>query len=98
MTKLIMLCASLSLALTILVHALFPINYNLNNAVDHAPFVTVEAYALTDEKAVDVEGNYIYTDDDITLDRGYYYELTFKNDVMIKAIKLNNNKVVKNYE
>ena len=96
MKKLIMLCASLSLALTILVHSLYPIDYDLKNAVDHAPLVTVEAYALTDEKAVDVEGNYIYTDG-IALDRGYYYELTFKNDVMIKAIKLNN-KVVKNYE
>ena len=97
MKKLIMLCASLSLALTILVHALFPIDYKLNNAVDYAPLVTVEAYSLTDEKAVDVEGNYIYTDEGIFLERGYYYELTFKNDTMIKAIKLNNNKVVKNY-
>ena len=90
MKKLIMLCASLSLALTITVNSLFPIDYNLNNAVDYAPLVTVEAYSLTDEKAVDVEGNYIHVDEGITLDSGYYYELSFKNDTMVKAIKLNN--------
>ena len=90
MKKLIMLVASASLVLTILVNTLLPIDYNLINAVDHAPLVTVEAYSLTDEKAVDVEGNYIYVDEGITLDRGYYYELRFKNDTMVKAIKLNN--------
>lgn len=90
MKKLILICASLSLALTIAINTLFPIEYGLNNAVDHAPLVTVEAYSLTDEKAVDVEGNYIYVDEGITLDSGYYYELSFKNDTMVKAIKLNN--------
>ena len=84
-----MLCASLSLALTILVHSVYPIDYGLKNAIDYTPLVTVEAYSLTDEKAVDIEGNYIYVDEGITLDSGYYYELSFKNDSMIKAIKIN---------
>ena len=85
MKKLIMLCASLSLALTILVHALYPINYK--KAVIYAPLTCVNAYAISEAEAVEVDGSSIFVESGLKFKEGFSYKVCFKNDTMVSIEK-----------
>ena len=87
MKKLIMLCASLSLALTILVNKLFPIDYS--EAVIYAPINCVNAYAISEAEAVEVDGTSIFAEDDLKFKVGSSYKVCFKNDYMVSLEKIN---------
>ena len=89
MKKLIMLCASLSLALTILVNTLLPIDYS--EAVLYAPLTCVNAYAISDIEAVEVEvdGTSIFIENGLKFKEGFSYKVCFKNDTMISVEKIN---------
>ena len=87
MKKIIMLCASLSLALTILVNKLYPIDYS--EAVINAPLTCVNAYAISDIEAVEVDGTSIYVENNLNFKKGISYNVCFKNDTMISVEKIN---------
>ena len=87
MKKLIMLCASLSLALTILVNSLYPIDYD--QAVIYAPLTCVNAYAISEAEAVEIDGTSIYVENGLKFKEGFSYKVCFKNDTMISVEKIN---------
>ena len=87
MKKLIMLVASLSLALTITLNTLFPIDYN--EAVIYAPLTCVNAYAISEAEAVEVDGTSIFIENDLKFEKGISYKVCFKNDTMISVEKIN---------
>ena len=87
MKKLIMLCASLSLALTILVNALLPIDYS--EAVINAPLTCVNAYAISEAEAIEVDGTSIFIENGLKFKEGFSYKVCFKNDTMISVEKIN---------
>ena len=85
MKKLIMLCASLSLALTILVNSLYPIDYD--QAVIYAPLTCVNAYAISEAEAVEIDGTSIYVENGLKFKEGFSYKVCFKNDIMVSLEK-----------
>ena len=87
MKKLILICASLSLALTILVNKLYPIDYN--QAVIYAPLTCVNAYAISEAEAVEVDGTSIFIENGLKFKEGFSYKVCFKNDTMISVEKIN---------
>ena len=87
MKKLIMLVASLSLALTILVNTLLPIDYS--EAVLYAPLTCVNAYAISEAEAVEVDGTSIFIENGLKFKEGFSYKVCFKNDTMISTEKIN---------
>ena len=87
MKKLIMLVASLSLALTILVNKLYPIDYD--QAVINAPITCVNAYAISEAEAVEVDGASIFIENGLKFKEGFSYKVCFKNDTMISVEKIN---------
>ena len=86
MKKLIMLVASLSLALTILVNSLLPIDYN--KATLYAPLTCVNAYAISEAEAVEVDGTSIFIENGLKFKEGFSYRVCFKNDTMISVEKI----------
>ena len=87
MKKLIMLCASLSLALTILVNKLYPIDYN--EAKIYAPITCVNAYAISEAEAVEIDGTSIFIENGLKFEKDTSYKVCFKNDTMISVSKIN---------
>ena len=87
MKKIIMLVASASLALTILVNSLYPIDYD--QAVIYAPINCVNAYAISEAEAVEVDGTSIYIENGLKFKEGFSYKVCFKNDYMISVEKIN---------
>ena len=87
MKKLIMLVASASLALTILVNALLPIDYN--ESTIYAPLTCVNAYAISEAEAVEVDGTSIFIENNLKFKEGFSYKVCFKNDTMISVEKIN---------
>lgn len=87
MKKLIMLVASLSLALTILVNKLYPIDYN--EAKIYAPITCVNAYAISEAEAVEVDGSSIFSENELKFKEGFSYKVCFKNDYMVSLEKIN---------
>ena len=87
MKKLIMLCASLSLALTITLNTLFPIDYN--EATIYAPLTCVNAFAISEAEAVEFDGTSIFVENDLKFKEGFSYKVCFKNDTMISVEKIN---------
>ena len=87
MKKLIVLVASISLALTILVNALLPIDYS--EAVIYAPINCVNAYAISEAEAVEVDGTSIFIENGLKFKEGFSYKVCFKNDTMISVEKIN---------
>ena len=87
MKKLIMLCASLSLALTILVNSLYPIDYD--QAVIYAPLTCVNVYAISEAEAVEVDGTSIFIENGLKFKEGFFYKVCFKNDYMVSLEKIN---------
>ena len=87
MKKLIMLVASASLALTILVNSLYPIDYN--EAALYAPLTCVNAYAISEAEAIEVDGTSIFIENGLKFKEGFSYKVCFKNDTMISVEKIN---------
>ena len=87
MKKLIMLVASASLALTILVNTLLPIDYS--EAIIYAPINCVNAYAISEIEAVEVDGTSIFIENGLKFKEGFSYKVCFKNDTMISVEKIN---------
>ena len=87
MKKLIMLVASLSLALTILVNTLLPIDYS--EAVIYAPLTCVNAYAISEAEAVEIDGSSIFIENNLKFEKNKSYNVCFKNDYMVSLEKIN---------
>ena len=87
MKKLIMLCASLSLALTIIMNTLLPIDYN--EAKINAPLTCVNAYAISESEAVEVDGSSIFIENNLKFEKNTSYKVCFKNDFMVSLEKIN---------
>ena len=85
MKKLIMLVASASLALTILVNTLLPIDYS--EAKIYAPINCVNAYAISEAEAVEIDGTSIYVENGLKFKEGFSYKVCFKNDIMVSLEK-----------
>ena len=85
MKKLIMLVASASLALTILVNALLPIDYS--EAVIYAPINCVNAHAISEIEAIEIDGTSIFIENGLKFKEGFSYKVCFKNDTMISVKK-----------
>ena len=86
MKKLIMLCASLSLALTIIMNTLLPIDYN--EAKIYAPLTCVNAFAISEAEAVEVDGTSIFIENNLNFEEGISYNVCFENDTMISVEKI----------
>ena len=87
MKKLIMLCASLSLALTIIMNILLPIDYN--EAKIYAPSTCVNAYAISNIEAVEVDGSSIFIENNLKFEKNTSYNVCFENDHMVSLEKIN---------
>ena len=87
MKKLIMLVASASLALTILVNKLYPIDYN--EAKIYAPINCVNAYAISEAEAVEIDGSSIFSENELKFEKDTSYKVCFKNDFMVSLEKIN---------
>lgn len=87
MKKIIMLVASLSLALTIAINTLFPIDYN--EAKIYAPINCTSVYAISEAEAVEIDGSNIFVENGLKFKEGFSYKVCFKNDYMISVEKIN---------
>ena len=87
MKKLIMLVASLSLALTILVNSLYPIDYD--QAVIYAPLTCTSAFSISEIEAIEIDGTSIFIENGLKFKEGFSYRVCFKNDTMISVEKIN---------